>query len=140
MPAYTQHLFVCGNSRPEGHLRGSCAPAGGQELRDAFKRELKRVGFQNLARAKAAGCLDQCEHGPVVVIYPQGIWYGGVTLADVPRIVQSTLLRGEVLNDLLISHTCLNDPTCPHRRSPLRNASLPQPAPNDEGQARPPGS
>lgn len=125
MPAYTQHLFICGNTRAPGHSRGCCDPDGRQTLRDAFKRELKRAGFQNLARANAAGCLDQCEHGPVVVIYPQGIWYGAVTLADVPRIVESTLVGGEILNDLLIEPSCLNDPHCPHRR--------PGSAPTDPG-------
>ena len=116
MPAFTQHLFVCGNSRPEGHPRGSCDPGGGQALRDAFKTELARAKLGPLVRANQAGCLEQCEHGPTVVIYPQGVWYGRVTVADVPRIVDRTLLHGEVLADLLIPDACLNNPACPHRR------------------------
>ena len=59
-------------------------------------------------RANEAGCLDQCEKGPVVVIYPQGIWYGGVTPDDVPRIVDETLLGGRVIDDLLIADEELN--------------------------------
>ena len=50
-----------------------------------------------------------------MVIYPQGIWYGRVTVDDVPRIVEKTLLGGEVLTDLLIPDSCLNNPDCPHR-------------------------
>ncbi|HEU5117311.1 MAG TPA: hypothetical protein VFT74_11660 [Isosphaeraceae bacterium] len=69
-----------------------------------------------LARANHSGCLEQCEHGPTVVIYPQGIWYGRVTAEDVPRIVNKTLLAGEVLTDLLIAEDCLNNPACPHRK------------------------
>ncbi len=69
-----------------------------------------------MARPNHAGCLEQCEHGPTVVIYPQGVWYGNVTVEDVPRIVNKTLLGGEVLTDLLIDDSCLNNTECPHRR------------------------
>ena len=99
-----------------GHKRGCCDPEGQQALREAFKKELKKAGFGTLARANHAGCLEQCEHGPTVVIYPQGIWYGRVQVEDVPRIVNRTILGGEILNDLLIADDCLNNPDCPHRR------------------------
>lgn len=115
MPAFTHHVFVCGNVRPSGHPRGCCNPDDSQALRDAFKRELKRAGLGTLARANQAGCLEQCEHGPTVVIYPQGIWYGNVAVEDVPRIVQRTILGGEILTDLAIADDCLNNPGCPHR-------------------------
>ncbi len=118
MPAFTHHIFVCGNVREAGHKRGCCDPEGRQALRDAFKRELKKAGFGTLARANHAGCLEQCEHGPTVVIYPQGIWYGRVQVEDVARIVTRTILGGEILNDLLIADDCLNNPDCPHRRGP----------------------
>ena len=59
-------------------------------------------------RANAAGCLDQCELGPTVVIYPQAIWYGGVKPADVPRILEETVMQGRVLPDLLIPDEQLN--------------------------------
>ncbi len=115
MPAYTRHLFICGNKRADGHPRGCCDPSGSAELRDAFKKELARAGAGPLVRANGAGCLDQCEHGPVVVIYPEGIWYGNVTTADVPRIVARTVLEGEVIDELVIADECLNNPSCPHR-------------------------
>ena len=118
MPAFTHHIFVCGNVREPGHKRGCCDPDGQQALREAFKRELKRAGFGTLVRANHAGCLEQCEHGPTVVIYPQGIWYGRVRVEDVPRIVNRTILGGEILNDLVIADDCLNNPDCPHRRGP----------------------
>jgi (2Fe-2S) ferredoxin len=115
MPAFTHHVFVCGHSREPGHPRGCCDPEARGALREAFQRELKHAGFGGLARVNHAGCLDQCEHGPTVVVYPQGIWYGGVRIEDVPRIVRTTLVGGEVLPDLVISHECLNNPDCPHR-------------------------
>src|SRR4051794_10535022 len=97
MPAFTHHVFVCGNVRPPGHKRGCCDPDGKQELREAFKRALKQAGFGPLARANHTSCLEQCEHGPTVVIYPQGIRYGNVQVEDVPRIVAKTLVGGEIL-------------------------------------------
>jgi (2Fe-2S) ferredoxin len=115
MPTFTHHIFVCGNVREPGHTRGCCDPSGGQTLREAFRRELKSADVGVSVRANHAGCLDQCEHGPVVVIYPQGIWYGRVTPEEVPRIVRRTILGGEIIDDLVIADSCLNNPGCPHR-------------------------
>jgi (2Fe-2S) ferredoxin len=108
MPKFTSHIFVCCNTRKPGHARGCCDPDGKQELRDAFKKELKKRKLGPLVRANQSGCLDQCELGPTVVIYPQGIWYGGVTVDDVPRIIEETILGGRVLEDLLIADEDLN--------------------------------
>jgi (2Fe-2S) ferredoxin len=115
MPRFSHHVFVCGNVREAGHPRGCCDPTGAGQLRDAFRRELKRAGVAARTRANHAGCLDQCEHGPTVVIYPQGIWYGRVHPDDVPRIVDQTIVGGEILEDLRIADECLNNPGCPHR-------------------------
>lgn len=133
MSAFKHHIFVCGNVREPGHKRGCCDPEGKQTLKDAFKAELRRVGLGPTARANHAGCLDQCEHGPAVVIYPMGVWYGRVTVEDVPRIVSTTILGGEILNDLLIADGCLNNPKCPHRGG----APKPQPASNPEPEPEP---
>jgi (2Fe-2S) ferredoxin len=122
MPAFIHHIFVCGNIRDPGHKRGCCDPEGRQSLRDAFKKELSAAGLAQVVRANHAGCLDQCEHGPTVVIYPLGIWYGRVKIEDVPRIVAKTILGGEIINDLLIPHQCLNNPDCPHRKPPQTKA------------------
>jgi (2Fe-2S) ferredoxin len=108
MPPFTSHIFVCCNTREPGHKRGCCDPDGRQKLRDCFKKELKRQELGPLVRANQSGCLDQCELGPTVVIYPQGIWYGHVTPDDVPRIVEQTIKHGRVLEDLLIPDGELN--------------------------------
>ena len=108
MAAFTHHIFVCCNQREPGHPRGCCDPTGSEALRDCFKKELKARGLNPEVRANSAGCLDQCELGPTVVIYPQAIWYGRVTPADVPRIVEQTIVQGHVLEDLLISDDALN--------------------------------
>lgn len=128
MAGFTHHIFICGNARSAGHARGSCDPESRGALREAFKRELKRVGLTgSAARANQAGCLDQCEFGPTVVIYPRGVWYGRVRPEDVPRIVERTLLGGEILEDLAIPEECLNCAACPGRKCA---------SPNPRGAAR----
>ena len=82
-----------------------------------MRAEMKRRGLSPLIRANKAGCLEQCEHGPTIAIYPQGIFYGGVTLEDVPRIVEETFVKGRVLEDLRIADECLNNPDCEHVRA-----------------------
>lgn len=114
MPPFTSHIFVCGNRREPGHSRGCCNPDGSDALRNCFKAELKARNLGPLVRANQAGCLDQCELGPTVVIYPQAIWYGGVRLADVPRIIDQTIIGGHVLEDLLIPDPLLNCKAASH--------------------------
>lgn len=102
MARYDRHIFVCTNERPAGHPKGCCREKGSEEIRAAFKSELKRRGLSGIVRANASGCLDACEFGASMVIYPEGIWYGGVRLEDVPEIVERTVLNGEVIDRLLI--------------------------------------
>ena len=115
MASFTHHVFVCGNVRAPDHPRGCCDPDGAQRLKDALKTELKKHGLAASTRANHAGCLDQCEHGPTLVIYPHNIWYGWVRVEDVPRIVEQTIKHGVILEDLLIEESCLNNPRCAHR-------------------------
>ncbi len=77
-------------------------------MRSAFKAELKKRMLGPCVRANKAGCLDQCELGPTVVIYPQAIWYGGVKLSDVPRIIDETVIGGRIIEDLRIPDGKLN--------------------------------
>ena len=117
MPPFSHHIFICCNQRSPGHRRGCCNPDGNEALRNAFKAEVKGRRLGPLVRANKAGCLEQCEHGPTVAIYPQGIFYGGVTLDDVPRIIEETVLGGRILEDLQIDGSCLNNPNCEHIRA-----------------------
>ena len=110
MPAFESHIFICGNRREPGHTRGCCDSEGNDALRNAFKAEVKKRKLGPLVRANGAGCLDQCELGPTIVIYPQGVWYGGVQISDVPRIIEETVIHGRILPDLLIPDEQLNCP------------------------------
>ena len=108
MPQFTHHIFICTNRREPGNSRGCCNPDGSEALKKAFKKEVELRGLKPLVRANSAGCLDQCELGPTVVIYPQAIWYGGVQLSDVPRIVEETIIHGRVIEELRIPDDKLN--------------------------------
>jgi len=129
MPLFTHHIFICCNQRTPGHRRGCCDRDGSESLRNAFKAEIKKRGLGPLVRANKAGCLEQCEHGPTVAIYPQGVFYGNVTLNDVSRILEETVIAGRVVEDLRIADECLNNPDCEHIRS-RRTGSSEQPAGN----------
>jgi (2Fe-2S) ferredoxin len=102
MSRYTRHIFVCENVRPPGHERGCCSEKGSLELRQALKKSLKAKGLGKEVRANAAGCLDACEFGPSVVVYPDAVWYGGVTLGDIDEIVEEHIVGGKPVERLLI--------------------------------------
>ena len=70
MPKFEKHLFICCNQREPGHPRGCCDPTGQAQLQFLFKQKLALRGFKKRVRANMSGCLDQCEHGPTVVVYP----------------------------------------------------------------------
>ena len=92
-PFYDAHVFVCCNRRPDGHPRGSCAARGSEKLRDYMKVRAKEMGLKRV-RVNMAGCLDRCELGPCVVIYPEGVWYKVETNADVDLILERHVRDG----------------------------------------------
>ena len=116
MPSFQRHVFVCVNERPADDPRGCCMAKGGMEVRDRLKAELKARGLAKIVRANNAGCLDQCARGVSVVVYPEQVWYGGVTVDDVPEIVEKHLIGGEVVERLLMPDQPHVDP---RRRLPV---------------------
>ena len=100
-PPYTRHLFICTNRRPDGSPKGCCASKGSEELRLAFKKELDAQGVKAV-RANAAGCLDACEVGPAVAVYPDNVWYERVTPADVKEIVTEHIVGGRPVDRLVM--------------------------------------
>jgi len=116
MPKFEKHIFVCANQRDEGHPRGCCDPTGEAALQKAFKKKLAEHGIRgDVVRANKSGCLEQCEHGPTVVVYPDAVWYGRVTEADVEEIVTSHVVGGKPVERLIIPDSCLNAQSCPHK-------------------------
>lgn len=99
MALFDFHIFCCTNRREAGDLRGCCAEKNGEELHAYMKERVKALGIKK-TRVNKAGCLDRCELGPCIVIYPQGIWYRCRTKEDVDTILQSHLQNGVITESL----------------------------------------
>ena len=99
-PFYKQHIFCCTNERPPDAPRGSCKAKGSQELSNYMRARVKELGLKDGRRVNSAGCLDRCELGPVMVIYPEGTWYTYATKADVEEILERHLQNGEIVERL----------------------------------------
>jgi len=108
MKRFEKHIFVCENSRPPGHPKGCCAEKGSPEIRELFKSRLKELGLNTKVRANSCGCLDTCEFGPSIVIYPEQVWYGGVKKEDVEEIIQSHIINDVPVKRLFINHPLYN--------------------------------
>ena len=93
-PPFKKHVFVCLNEREPGNPRGDCTRKGSPELLKKLKAALKARGLDGEIRANKAGCLDNCENGCSVVVYPEGVWYGHVTEGDIDELVDQHLIGG----------------------------------------------
>jgi (2Fe-2S) ferredoxin len=98
---YARHVFCCTNTRPAGHPRGCCTEKGSEKLRNYLKARAKEAGLGDV-RINAAGCLDRCELGPTMVIYPEGVWYTYRTTADLDEILQTHLVEGGRVERLML--------------------------------------
>jgi (2Fe-2S) ferredoxin len=114
---FERHVFVCTNQRDATAPRGSCTLDGKGVLHSLFKEKTAEAGLKGRVRANKAGCLDQCEHGPVVVVYPEQVWYGFVQPGDVDEIVREHLVGGRPVERLMLADSCINATVCPHKRA-----------------------
>lgn len=115
MPVFERHVFVCTNQRPAGAPRPSCTVDGTSELLTQLQQNVKAANLGPRVRINKSGCLDQCEHGHTVVVYPEAVWYGHVTPADAAEIVQEHLINGRPVERLRLADECINTKSCPHR-------------------------
>ena len=100
-PFYRCHVFCCMNERPPGHERGCCKEKGGVRLRNFLKARAKELGVEGV-RINQSGCLDRCELGPVMVIYPEGVWYHYRTIEDAEEILQTHVVGGRRVERLML--------------------------------------
>ena len=100
-PYYRTHVFACVNERPEGHPRGCCKHRGAEKLRNYMKARAKELGLDHM-RINQSGCLDRCELGPTMVIYPEGTWYAYSNQADVDEIIKTHLVEGKRVERLML--------------------------------------
>ena len=102
MPQRHRYLFVCTNRRPDGNPKGSCAAHGSVEIHAALKNALAEKGLHKLeVRGCTSGCLDVCWAGPTIAVEPDHYFYGRVTMADVPEIVDA-LANGRKVERLVL--------------------------------------
>ncbi|MEN3038377.1 MAG: (2Fe-2S) ferredoxin domain-containing protein [Candidatus Kryptonium sp.] len=100
---FKKHIFICTNTRPPEHPRESCGRKGAEDLLNKFRKKIAEIGLNRYVRVNSAGCLDACEYGPSLVIYPEAVWYGGVNENNIDKIINEHLLEGKVVEDLLIN-------------------------------------
>ena len=102
MSFYKYHVFFCTNQRPDQQM--CCENAGASKLRAYAKARIKELGMSGEGRIRinTAGCLDRCNEGPVLVVYPEDCWYTFVDEQDIEEIIQEHLINGRVVKRLLI--------------------------------------
>jgi (2Fe-2S) ferredoxin len=99
---YAYHVFFCLNQRENGEA--CCMDKGAEKAFDHMKARVKKLGLsgEGKVRINRAGCLDRCGEGPLLVIYPQAIWYTFVDNDDIDEIIESHLLNGNVVKRLAV--------------------------------------
>ena len=99
---FARHVFFCLNARTNGEA--SCADHHPEEAFDHCKKQVKAAGLagQGKVRINKSGCLDRCAGGPVMVVYPEAVWYTYVDCNDIDEIVESHLKNGKVVERLVL--------------------------------------
>lgn len=102
MSYYQHHVFFCCNQRENGEA--CCNDHRSQEMRDYAKAQVKalKLAGRGQSRINQAGCLDRCEEGPVLVIYPEEVWYTYVDKDDIDEIIEEHLVNGRIVERLRI--------------------------------------
>lgn len=101
-PFFQHHVFFCLNQRDEG--RPCCMNKGAQQVQEYAKKRIKELELNGpgKVRINKAGCMDRCEEGPVLVVYPEGVWYTYVDQHDIDEIIDEHLIKGKVVDRLKI--------------------------------------
>lgn len=99
---FERHVFFCLNQRANGE--SCCMDKGAEAAFKHMKARVKKLGLngQEKVRINRAGCLDRCGEGPLLVVYPQAIWYTFVDNDDIDEIIESHLMNGKVVERLAI--------------------------------------
>lgn len=93
MGQFERHVFVCTSG-------DYCPHDGSAEIHRLLKEGVAARGLKTSVRVNKSGCLDQCGHGPMIVVYPEDVWYAGVTPEKARRIMDEHLVAGRAIHDL----------------------------------------
>ena len=99
---FKHHVFCCSQRRPPGHPRGSCGTAGAGPLWERLTSQLEKHQLGTEVGVAATGCLGFCNAGPLMVVYPEGLWYQPKSPEDIDRIVTSHFVEGKPVEDLIV--------------------------------------
>lgn len=108
MSKYRLHFFVCVNNRPP-FAKPSCGPAGSPQLLTKLQEEVQQRGLSEEVAVTACSCLGPCESGPMMVVYPEGVWYAGVRVEDVSEIVDSHVMQRQPVQRLRYDWTAQSE-------------------------------
>ena len=111
-PQFRRHAFVC--------VTGADCPLDGPavEIHKAMKAAVRDKGLAEAVRVNKSGCLEQCGHGPMMVVYPEGTWYSHLTMADAERVAREHLVGGRVVEDLVYRTPKLGSNKVPKKPGP----------------------
>jgi (2Fe-2S) ferredoxin len=98
---FKYHVFACFTKRPPGHPRGSCMDSGAQPLWERLQQKVEAKKLADVS-VTASGCLGFCRAGPLMVVYPEGIWYHPEKIEDIDEIIQSHFVEGNPVERLII--------------------------------------
>ncbi len=99
---FKNHVFFCLNKRPDGE--SCCMDKGAEAAYDYMKAQVKKLGLRGKGKVRInrAGCLDRCGEGPLMVVYPEAVWYTFVDSEDIDEIIESHIINDKVVERLLV--------------------------------------
>ena len=99
---YKKHIFFCTNQRKDKNKR-SCGCSEVNNLRKYMKEEIKALGIKKV-RINSSGCLNRCKKGPLMVVYPEGVWMKVTNKEDIDLIIEEYIINNNVIKKLLITN------------------------------------
>lgn len=107
MAYYTKHIFFCTNQKSQN--RACCANHQADDMRNYMKRQLKNSKRHGAGKCRVnlAGCMGRCQQGPVLVVYPEGVWYSYSSIKDIDEIIEKHIMKGIIVERLLLSQSAL---------------------------------
>jgi NADP-reducing hydrogenase subunit HndC len=99
MEPFRYHVYCCTQEKPDN--APCCAARGSQAVLEALRAELGKSGLGDVVQVTTSGSIGLCERGPNMVVYPEGVWYSGVQVADIPEIVREHFAQGRPVARLL---------------------------------------